>query len=391
MLIVCLPQDPRFNSIAGIYVRQLPRDEVLIAAWPSTRAWMPRLHRGDRIGRDRSAYPVGGSRPGGNEVVAVTVTLKPDPAVRDAQSSRLRLRSVVGSKRAAASPSRTEADLTSKRRRILQTLSSKGTATATSVAARQSCDGMHTKRASKSLGCDRRQASFSDVVEDSLMCDEVSPPSFLNVRKASDWSPALARNQEALCDQHQDGQTSDNAESAVFCPAVCPMCMLLSILHHLGFKHVHPEQKQIESPNCATVTPDTLCFRIEQVPTVEVLAQAVRVFSDLSSSSRLFQLLMRVSNFCDGYCLAAIVELMRRGGCLSTLSLAAHFDQSLAAAFMLTLKMDEEALDRCIEKALWYVEPMNSLCMRSSKYKCQSFYLHMEMYVQEFAGFVHLL
>jgi hypothetical protein len=44
---------------------------------------------------------------------------------------------------------------------------------------------------------------------------------------------------------------------------------------------------------------------------------------------------------------------MRRGGCLSTLSLAAHFDQSLAAAFMLTLKMDEEALDRCIEKALW--------------------------------------
>ena len=62
---------------------------------------------------------------------------------------------------------------------------------------------------------------------------------------------------------------------------------------------------------------------------------------------------MRVSTFCDGYCLAVIVELMRRGGCLSTLSPAAHFDQSLAAAFMLTLKMDEEALDRCIEKALW--------------------------------------
>jgi hypothetical protein len=217
---------------------------------------MPRLHRGDRAGRDRSAYPVGGSRSRGNEVVAVTVILKPDPAVRDAQSSRFRLRSGVGSKR-AASPSRTEADPTSKRRRMLQSSSSKGTATAISVAARQSCDGMNTKRATKSQGCNRRQGSFSDVAEDSLMCDEVSPPSFLNVRKASDWSPALAKNQEARCAQHQDGQTSDDAESAAFCPeVVCPMCMLLSLLHHLGytrFKHVHPEQNRIESPICATV------------------------------------------------------------------------------------------------------------------------------------------
>ncbi len=203
------------------------------ATWPSThgRAWMPRLHRGDRAGRARSAYPVGGSRSRGNEVVAVTVILKPDSAVRDAQSSRLRLRSVVGSKR-TASPSRTEADPISKRRRVLQTSSSKVTATAMSVAARQSCDGMLTKRATKSLGCDRRQGSFSDVAEDLLMCDEVSPPSFINARKASDWSPALARNQEARCTQQQEGQTSYFAEheDAVSCPEVCPMCMLVSAI-----------------------------------------------------------------------------------------------------------------------------------------------------------------
>lgn len=196
--------------------------------------WMPRLQRGDRAGCDRSAYPVGRSRSRGNEVVAVTGILKPHSAVRDAQSSRLRLSSVVGSKR-TASPSRTEANPTSKRRRILQTSCSKRTATAIIVAARQSRDVMHTKRATKSLGCDRRQGSFSDDAEDSLMCDEVSPPSFLNVKKASDWSPALAKNHQALCPPLQGGQTSYDDESALFCPEVCTMCMLVSAIEHAPF------------------------------------------------------------------------------------------------------------------------------------------------------------
>jgi hypothetical protein len=89
--------------------------------------------------------------------------------------------------------------------------------------------------------------------------------------------------------------------------------------------------------------------------TAEVQAQAVCVFLDLANASKLFSLLKRVSAFFDGYCLAAVIELMRRGGCLSSSTPTVLFDERLAIAFMLTLKMDEEAMDRCIEKALWSV------------------------------------
>jgi hypothetical protein len=77
----------------------------------------------------------------------------------------------------------------------------------------------------------------------------------------------------------------------------------------------------------------------------------------LMRHSKLFSLLLHASPFMDRYTIAAIFVLLHRSG-LSSAGLSplrSHaLDIGVAIAFMLTLKMDEEALDRFIEKALWY-------------------------------------
>ena len=94
----------------------------------------------------------------------------------------------------------------------------------------------------------------------------------------------------------------------------------------------------------------------------------------LMQHSKLFQLLLRASPFMDLYTIAAIFVLLHRSGLSSAgLSpLTSHaLDIAVAIAFMLTLKMDEEALDRCIENAsayfwlrctrgLWYISTKNT-------------------------------
>jgi hypothetical protein len=83
----------------------------------------------------------------------------------------------------------------------------------------------------------------------------------------------------------------------------------------------------------------------------------------LMQHSKLFHLLLRASPFMDGYTIAAIYVLLQRSGLSSAGSstLTTHaLDTAVAIAFMLTLKMDEEALDRCLEKGLWYISTQNT-------------------------------
>ena len=94
----------------------------------------------------------------------------------------------------------------------------------------------------------------------------------------------------------------------------------------------------------------------------------------LMQHSKLFQLLLRASPFMDRYTIAAIFVLLHRSGLSSAglFPLTSHaLDIAVAIAFMLTLKMDEEALDRCIENAsayfwlrctrgLWYISTKNT-------------------------------
>jgi hypothetical protein len=78
-------------------------------------------------------------------------------------------------------------------------------------------------------------------------------------------------------------------------------------------------------------------------------------FLDLVSSSKLFRLLLGASSMMDGLCIASIAALLQRGGYLSSVpSDHRHRETAIGVAFMLSLKIDDEALDRCIERLLWY-------------------------------------
>ena len=109
------------------------------------------------------------------------------------------------------------------------------------------------------------------------------------------------------------------------------------------------DQQTLDTPKLHTFLNQSTYF----APTVLSLMQ----------HSKLFQLLLRASPFMDRYTIAAIFVLLHRSGLSSAgLSpLTSHaLDIAVAIAFMLTLKMDEEALDRCIEKALWYISTKNT-------------------------------
>ena len=115
------------------------------------------------------------------------------------------------------------------------------------------------------------------------------------------------------------------------------------------------------------------CVRCVQEATggwVDQVAGSAAVFVQVARQSALIQALQRASNFCDASCLAAMVVLLNRAGYLQNHSMTRGLqapppvceyivdehtvpERAVAVAFMLALKMDEEALDRCIEKALW--------------------------------------
>ena len=82
-------------------------------------------------------------------------------------------------------------------------------------------------------------------------------------------------------------------------------------------------------------------------------------FLELASSSKLFALLLRTSSFFDGMAIASVFMLLFRAGILSTMPVGVgdrkEREIAVAIAFMLTLKIDEEALDRCVEKLLWNI------------------------------------
>ena len=82
-------------------------------------------------------------------------------------------------------------------------------------------------------------------------------------------------------------------------------------------------------------------------------------FLELASSSKLFALLLRASTFFDGMAIASVFVLLFRAGILSTMPVGVRDrkerEVAVAIAFMLTLKIDEEALDRCVEKLLWNI------------------------------------
>jgi hypothetical protein len=74
----------------------------------------------------------------------------------------------------------------------------------------------------------------------------------------------------------------------------------------------------------------------------------------------------------DRYTIAAIFVLLHPSGLSSAgiSPLTLHdLEIAVAISFMMTLKMDEEALDRCIEKALWYISTKNTQPYDSSS--CQ--------------------
>jgi hypothetical protein len=66
----------------------------------------------------------------------------------------------------------------------------------------------------------------------------------------------------------------------------------------------------------------------------------------------------------DGYTIAAIFVLLHRSGLSSAgtspLTPTHALDTAVAIAFMLAIKMDKEALDRFIEKGLWYISTKNT-------------------------------
>ena len=83
-------------------------------------------------------------------------------------------------------------------------------------------------------------------------------------------------------------------------------------------------------------------------------SRSICAFVEFIKKSRLFGALLQASSFCDAHCIASILVLLHRGGWNLEAydNISSRDDVGVAVAFMLTLKMDDESLDRCVEKAL---------------------------------------